>query len=119
MTIIDDEIWEEVGRRIKAEWGERGLAERVSWVKECLERRQYMTIFRLDSGNDTKDIDVAILRALLKGQCALLLHRCDEIACMVTLKAESLHDANFVVIDDKVGTLTTHGFQYSCSTENK
>merc|ERR1712150_430678 len=39
---------------------------RVTWVRECLEKRDHMTVFRLDGADSAKDIDLAILQALLK-----------------------------------------------------
>ena len=44
----------------------KDIPEKLEWVKECLEHRDHMTIFRLDSKDSAKDIDVAILQALLK-----------------------------------------------------
>ena len=39
-------------------------------MKECFQRRDHITVFNLDGGDgdSSKDIDVAILHALLKGQ---------------------------------------------------
>ena len=51
--------------------------QRLMWVKECFQRRDHITVFNLDGGDgDSKDIDVAILHALLKGMDSLfsLLH---------------------------------------------
>ena len=67
VPIFDEDLWTEVRKMIFDEWGDRDLDSRVNWVKECFQYRHNMTIFRLDGGTDTKDIDVAILQALLKG----------------------------------------------------
>lgn len=65
---MEDEVWAQVADRIKAEFDERALEQRLTWVKECLEHRDHVTVFRLDSGDTVRDIDVAILQALLKGR---------------------------------------------------
>ena len=67
VPIFDNSLWQEVHRRIEAEFGTRDIDRRLGWVKECLERRDHMTVFRLDGSDSAKDIDLAILQALLKG----------------------------------------------------
>ncbi len=44
--------------------------QRLMWVKECFQRRDHITVFNLDGGDadSSRDIDVAILQALLKGK---------------------------------------------------
>ncbi len=43
--------------------------QKLVWVKECFQRRDHITVFNFDGGDSdsSKDIDVAILQALLKG----------------------------------------------------
>lgn len=67
MPIFDNALWPEVEKRIEADFGTLDLDRRVEWVKECLEKRNHMTVFRLDGSDSSKDIDLAILQALLKG----------------------------------------------------
>lgn len=67
MPIFDNALWPEVKRRIEADFGSQDIDRRLEWVKECLEKRDHMTVFRLDGSDSAKDIDLAILQALLKG----------------------------------------------------
>ena len=39
----------------------------VTYVTGCLEKRDYMSVFRMDSSDSAKEIDLVILQALLKG----------------------------------------------------
>ena len=42
--------------------------ELLAYCKECIEKKDYMTVFRLDDENNKdNEIDVAILNALMKG----------------------------------------------------
>jgi len=47
----------------------------VKYVRKCLKKREYLTICKLDAGGSEADIDVAILRALMKGM---------QIVCRLT-----------------------------------
>ena len=69
VPIFDNALWQEVQRRIEADFGTQDLDRRLEWVKECLEKRDHMTVFRIDGSDSAKDIDLAILQALLKGLC--------------------------------------------------
>ena len=74
--MFDNELFDKVKSMIRHEWKDKDIDSRVTWVRECLDRRDHMTVFQLDHGNSAKDIDLAILQALLKGmaiQLALLL----------------------------------------------
>ncbi len=69
VALIDDDVWSEVRVMIEAAWGQRSVDQRLMWVKECFQARDHITVFNLEGGSDdsAKDIDVAILQALLKG----------------------------------------------------
>ena len=67
VAIVDNEVWDGVRKMIMNEWGDRDIDRRVNWVKECLQKRDHMTVFRLDGTDSIRDIDLAILQALLKG----------------------------------------------------
>ena len=67
MSIVNNDVREDVRRMIVSEWGERDIDLRMNWLKECLQRRDHMTVFRLDSSDSSNDIDLAILQAMLKG----------------------------------------------------
>jgi len=47
------------------------IEESVTSVKECLNKREYLTICWLGQGGSEKDIELAILSALQKGMQAL------------------------------------------------
>ncbi len=68
IPIFDENLWQDVRKKIEDEWKtDKDIDSRVNWVKQCLEKRNHMTVFRLDGANTAKDIDLAILQALLKG----------------------------------------------------
>ena len=68
VPIFDDGLWGTVRQKIIDEWHtDKDIDIRVTWVRECLEKRDHMTVFRLDGADSAKDIDLAILQALLKG----------------------------------------------------
>ena len=72
--MVADHVWEEVERRVVKEFGPKNSDQNVSLVRECLKKRDHITVFRQDGGASSssgKDIDVAILRALLKGSLTL------------------------------------------------
>lgn len=65
------------------------LAQYVDWIKQCLQFPDLLTVFTLDSNNSAKDIDLAILKALLKGKPILLacvLH-CFKFLCSLLFLA--------------------------------
>ena len=67
IPIVEDSVWDEVKKLIIKEFGDRDVEKHLGWVKECIQHRGYMTVYRVDGGNSAKDIDIAILQALLKG----------------------------------------------------
>ena len=67
VSVVEDEVWQEVERRVIKEFGDKNKDQNMSLVRECLKKRDHITVFRQDGGSSGKDIDVAILRALLKG----------------------------------------------------
>ena len=67
ITIIDAQLQTEITKMIREEFGDRDLTRQVGWVRDCLQKRDLMTVFRLEGKNSAKDIDIAILQALLKG----------------------------------------------------
>ena len=45
----------------------------AGYVKACIMKRDHMTVFSLDENGSAKDIDVTILKALLKGDLLKLI----------------------------------------------
>ncbi|XP_048236497.1 transient receptor potential cation channel subfamily M member-like 2 isoform X3 [Haliotis rufescens] len=56
----------DITEMISREFGEKELATRVGWVRTCLKNKDLINIYELDSRTSTKDVDMAILKALLK-----------------------------------------------------
>ena len=75
MPIFDNELFDKVKKMISDEWSDKDIDSRVSWVRECLDRRDHMTVFQLDHETSAKDIDLAILQALLKGKGLTIFFR--------------------------------------------
>ncbi|XP_077867329.1 transient receptor potential cation channel subfamily M member 2-like [Saccoglossus kowalevskii] len=65
-AIINNTFEAKLKQVIKEEFGSNNLDKMVGWVKDCLRRKDYITIFELDGKNSAQDIDLAILQALLK-----------------------------------------------------
>ena len=81
--MVADEVWEEVERRVVKEFP-KNSEQNVEIVRDCLKKRDHITVFRQDGGASSssgKDIDVAILRALLKGLFAQKEHMCATNTC--------------------------------------
>lgn len=78
MALYDDKLWEEVAKRVKSEFkkdGEAFIRKSVDCVRACIDRIDHLTVFRLDGGSSAKDIDITILRALLKGRLTITRRR--------------------------------------------
>lgn len=45
----------------------KSVDESVNFVMDCLDKKDHMTIFQLDSSDSAREIDEIILHALLKG----------------------------------------------------
>ena len=63
-------VWENVLEMMKKEFPKakpEAHKEFVELVKECVGERDHMTVFRMDSSDSAREIDLVILQALLKG----------------------------------------------------
>lgn len=80
MYVLDPHVLSEIREMIRAHFGDSSLDLRVEWVKDCCSKRDLLSVFELDSKNSAKDVDLAVLKALLKGiwysafLCGLLLY---------------------------------------------
>ncbi|CAL1536039.1 unnamed protein product, partial [Lymnaea stagnalis] len=66
IAILEPHIVAEIREMIKFHFGDANLDTRVGWVKDCCSNRDLLSVFELDSKNSAKDVDLAILKALLK-----------------------------------------------------
>ena len=67
VLLILRSVWNEVCNMISDQFI-YNVDELLEKCKECIERRDLMTVFRLDDdSNKDNEIDVAILQALMKG----------------------------------------------------
>ena len=58
----------QIEEMVKFHFGDKNLTTRVGWVEECCKNLDLLSVFELDSQNSAKDVDLAILKALLKGE---------------------------------------------------
>ena len=72
--MIDATLELEITEKVKAEFTEDNLSQRVGWVRQCLHNRDLLTVFELDSRNSASDVDMAILKALLKGSAKQMFY---------------------------------------------
>ncbi|XP_064594682.1 transient receptor potential cation channel subfamily M member-like 2 isoform X2 [Liolophura sinensis] len=64
---MDAQTEAEITQMIKDDFGERDLNTHVGRVRECLQNPDLLTVFQLDDmSSSSKDVDVAILKAMLK-----------------------------------------------------
>ena len=66
VAVYEEKIWAEVEKRIEAEFGSRNKRNYRETIRECIEKRNYMSVFKLSSRNSSGGIDITILKALLK-----------------------------------------------------
>lgn len=69
---MDAQTEAEVTQMIKDDFGEKDLNTHVGRVRECLQNPDLLTVFQLDDvSSSSKDVDIAILKAMLKGRAPL------------------------------------------------
>jgi hypothetical protein len=64
---MDDTLIHQIMQMIKGELGVPDVVKCLDWVKQTLQKRDLITVFQLDSPESAKDLDLAILYAMLKG----------------------------------------------------
>lgn len=68
-VLIDAKLESEIKDMVKQVFGENNITQHLEWVKNCVQKPHLLTVFELDArGNTSRDVDMAILKALLKGQ---------------------------------------------------
>ncbi|GFR76765.1 transient receptor potential cation channel subfamily M member 2-like [Elysia marginata] len=72
-TFLEPQVRTQIEEMIKLHFGDRNLTTRVGWVEECCKNLDLLSVFELDSQNSAKDVDLAILKALLKDSTELLV----------------------------------------------
>jgi len=65
---MEDALIVEVNGMLQREFGNSDSSVHLSRIKECLDRCDYLSVFEMDSKSGVKEIDVAMLQALLKGK---------------------------------------------------
>jgi hypothetical protein len=64
---MDDSLLVEVKEMVEKEF-KNDVDTHVGRIKDCLEKCDLMSVFELDNKSGVKEIDVAMLQALLKGK---------------------------------------------------
>ncbi|GFN90287.1 transient receptor potential cation channel subfamily m member 2-like, partial [Plakobranchus ocellatus] len=67
-TFLEPHVQSQIEEMVKFHFGEKNLTTRVGWVEECCKNLDLLSVFELDSQNSAKDVDLAILKALLKAK---------------------------------------------------
>ncbi len=62
----DEDMESKVQQLVLREFGKRNIQRNMETIKLCLQYRQYLNVFKMHF--DGKDLDLAILRALLSGK---------------------------------------------------
>jgi hypothetical protein len=65
---MDDSLRNEIMRKIENQWPPEKAKLVFEDLERALEYSDYLSVYRLESGDQNNDIDVAILRALLKAK---------------------------------------------------
>ncbi|KAF6031983.1 hypothetical protein EB796_009705 [Bugula neritina] len=63
---IPDDIKKKLKAKVEAEWPNKDADELTQTIIHCVMRRHLIVIFSLDDKNTMKDIDIAILHAIMK-----------------------------------------------------
>ena len=73
---MDESLEVEVKNMVEKEFGNKETSVHVGRIKDCLYKSDLMSIFEHDNRTGgSKDIDVAMLKALLKGTITILKKR--------------------------------------------
>lgn len=64
---MEDDLTNEVTEMLKREFGGSDITTHMDRIRKCLDRCDYLSVFEMDSKSGVKEIDVAMLQALLKG----------------------------------------------------
>lgn len=69
-TIFDASVEAEIRNQVEENFGKKNLVRHCEMVKETLKNRDLVTVFEFSIGGrgSSKDIDRAILQALLRGE---------------------------------------------------
>ncbi len=62
----DETMENNVRKMVLQEFGKNNIYQNMETIKLCLQYRQYLSVFKMHF--DGKDLDLAILRALLSGK---------------------------------------------------
>ncbi len=65
---MDENTRNEILNKIKKQWPEKSVNSAMKNLEEILKYPHLLSVFRLDSNEQANDIDVAILRSLLKAK---------------------------------------------------
>ncbi|CAG5118818.1 unnamed protein product, partial [Candidula unifasciata] len=71
--VLEAHVIADIKEMVKTHFGESSLDTRIEWVKDCCSKRDLLSVFELDSKNSAKDVDLAILKALLKANKNVLM----------------------------------------------
>ena len=75
-AIFDNSLWDQVRQRVLKTYSNLSSEEAnriVQLVRDCITKRDHMTVFSLEESGSARDIDVTMLKALLKGWGRLIL----------------------------------------------
>ena len=70
VAIDSDELWKNVEKMIREKFSikdEKAVERSLANVKECIKRRDHLTVFQVTAGVDASDVKATMLMALLKG----------------------------------------------------
>ncbi|XP_033100595.1 transient receptor potential cation channel subfamily M member-like 2 isoform X2 [Anneissia japonica] len=65
-VVIDDNLRAKLAQLIKKEFGEKNVELHLNRIQECVEKTDLLNVYDMDSSTGLKDIDEAILHALMK-----------------------------------------------------
>lgn len=69
---MEDALTVEVKEMIEKEFGPNDITVHMNRIKDCLNRCDFLSVFEMDIAG-VKEIDVAMLQALLKGKVFIVL----------------------------------------------
>ena len=65
---VDDKLRTNIKMMVEQAFSEKGAVQHAQWVEECIRKPHLISVYEMESTSGSTGVDVAILKALLKGK---------------------------------------------------
>ena len=73
---MEDSLSVQVKEMVEREFGSNKIVTHMNWIKDCLDKSDLVSVFELDNKTGSREIDVSMLQALLKGKSLMDVWMC-------------------------------------------